>query len=427
MQKSDDMTPCGPAARLNQHCFCVTLDRAALEQSLRKQFGEGGLEDVLTDDHRHLFAETSLFVPQADVARMQRVVQAIEAAARLSGYRQAVLGWAAATAGFNPGPIGVFMGYDFHLTADGPRLIEVNTNAGGAFLNALLARAQSACCAETVHAPHTRAQLAAFEDAVVRMFEREWQRQRGAGRPARVAIVDDRPEAQYLYPEFRLAEQVIQARGIEALIADPAALRYADGRLLANGRPIDLVYNRLVDFSLDAPAHAALRAAYLEGAVVVTPNPHVHALLADKRNLTLLADGEQLRTWGLGEHDVRLLEQAIPHTVLVTHENAAALWQARRTLFFKPAAGHAGKGVYRGSKLTRGVFAQILEGGYIAQTYAPPSERLIRVDGAPVALKVDVRLYTYDGEILLTAARMYQGQTTNFRTEGGGFAPVFQV
>jgi hypothetical protein len=25
----------------------------------------------------------------------------------------------------------------------------------------------------------------------------------------------------------------------------------------------------------------------------------------------------------------------------------------------------------------------------------------------------------------LVAARLYQGQTTNFRTPGGGFAPVF--
>ncbi|MER9685145.1 hypothetical protein [Mesorhizobium sp. M0139] len=40
------------------------------------------------------------------------------------------------------------MGYDFHLDDDGPKLIEVNTNAGGAFLNALLAKAQKACCSE---------------------------------------------------------------------------------------------------------------------------------------------------------------------------------------------------------------------------------------------------------------------------------------
>jgi hypothetical protein len=59
------------------------------------------------------------------------------------------------------------MGYDFHVGAQGPRLIEINTNAGGAFLNALLARAQRACCAEMDMplTPHT------FEDAAFRMFQ----------------------------------------------------------------------------------------------------------------------------------------------------------------------------------------------------------------------------------------------------------------
>jgi hypothetical protein len=38
--------------------------------------------------------------------------------------------------------------------------------------------------------------------------------------------------------------------------------------------------------------------------------------------------------------------------------------------------------------------------------------------------KFDIRAYTYRGKVLLLAARMYQGQTTNFRTVGGGFAPI---
>lgn len=37
------------------------------------------------------------------------------------------------------------MGYDFHVTPEGPKLIEINTNAGGAFLNAALREAQRAC------------------------------------------------------------------------------------------------------------------------------------------------------------------------------------------------------------------------------------------------------------------------------------------
>ena len=52
---------------------------------------------------------------------------------------------------------------------------------------------------------------------------------------------------------------------------------------------------------------------------------------------------------------------------------------------------------------------------------------MIRVDEVPHARKMDVRLYTYDGRVLLAAARLYQGQTTNFKTPGGGFAPVFVI
>ena len=43
------------------------------------------------------------------------------------------------------------------------------------------------------------------------------------------------------------------------------------------------------------------------------------------------------------------------------------------------------------------------------------------------AYKVDIRCYAYAGRVQLMAARLYQGQTTNFRTAGGGFAPVYTV
>jgi hypothetical protein len=52
-----------------------------------------------------------------------------------------------------------------------------------------------------------------------------------------------------------------------------------------------------------------------------------------------------------------------------------------------------------------------------------PGERPVAAD-AP-ALKFDLRNYVYDGEVQWVAARLYQGQTTNFRTPGGGFAPVY--
>jgi hypothetical protein len=39
-------------------------------------------------------------------------------------------------------------------------------------------------------------------------------------------------------------------------------------------------------------------------------------------------------------------------------------------------------------------------------------------------LKFDIRAYSYAGHVQVLAARLYSGQTTNFRTEGGGFASV---
>ena len=49
---------------------------------------------------------------------------------------------------FMPGPLGGLLGYDFHLGEAGPRLIAINTNPGGAFLNAVLGRFQTLCCNE---------------------------------------------------------------------------------------------------------------------------------------------------------------------------------------------------------------------------------------------------------------------------------------
>jgi hypothetical protein len=201
---------------------------------------------------------------------------------------------------------------------------------------------------------------------------------------------------------------------------------YENGRLTTAGLPIDLVYNRLVDFALERSEHATLRAAYEDGTVVVTPNPHVHALYADKRNLILFSDPATLGAWGLPDRIVADLAR-VPRTVPVTADNRNELWAARKKLFFKPDGGHGGKGVYRGDKLTKGVWDDVVAGGYVAQEFAPPGERMVRLDGRTELRKADVRLYVYDGRLLLTAARLYQGQTTNFRTPGGGFAPVFAL
>jgi hypothetical protein len=122
--------------------------------------------------------------------------------------------------------------------------------------------------------------------------------------------------------------------------------------------------------------------------------------------------------------DIETLVASVPPTRRVSGSEES-WWLDRKQWFFKPASGFGSRGAYRGDKITRRAFADVLRGDYIAQTIAPPGERRRR--NFPDTFKLDVRSYAYDGVQQLLAARLYQGQTTNFRSTGGGFAPVYLV
>ena len=120
-----------------------------------------------------------------------------------------------------------------------------------------------------------------------------------------------------------------------------------------------------------------------------------------------------------------VLVESVPRTEVVDAADADRLWQARRGLFFKPVAGYGSRAAYRGDKLTRRVWQEIVDGEYVAQALVAPGERRVATDDGSTVLKFDLRAYAYDGAVQWLAARLYQGQTTNFRTPGGGFAPVY--
>ena len=394
------------AARLNADCHSAAISRAALDAALRLQ---GAPIAQAAAERPHLFSATVFFISAAQYAQMQEVIAAVERIVRLPGW----IGAAPV-----PGAHGVFFGYDFHLNEEGAHLIEINTNAGGAFLNALLLHSQQGS-----ELPGAAAALPELEQAFIAMFREEWRLARGDAPLRTLAILDEQPQAQYLYPEFLLAQDLFARAGWHAVIADPAELAARDGGLYAGENKIDLIYNRLTDFSLEQ--HPALRAAYETGQVVVTPHPHSYARYADKRNLARLSDAGALRMLGAAEADIAALQRGLPQTRLIDSASPEQWWAERKQWFFKPATGYGAKAAYRGEKLTRRVFEEIVRQDYVAQKLALPGERMVCLEGAePAPLKSDVRCYVYDGNIQLIAARLYQGQTTNFRTPGGGFAPV---
>jgi hypothetical protein len=149
----------------------------------------------------------------------------------LDTFRDAALVAASPIATIDQGPRGVFYGYDFHVGDAGPEPIEINTNACGALLNAVLAPAQKACCVEMGALCESPVALDAIEVRFVAMFRKEWSLQRGK-RAARHDRDRRRSSA-----EFLLFEAMFRSKGLEAFIAAPEELRF-DGHSVRRIRPL---------------------------------------------------------------------------------------------------------------------------------------------------------------------------------------------
>lgn len=415
------------AQALNAACQCIWLDQDRLRHQLETRLaGSSGL----LDQRAGLISGGVVFIDPQDAMAMDRTAALAHAALTSPAYQDHVrrltplIGNAGAAAD-------CMLGFDFHLGGAAPQLIEINTNPGGLLVNLELARALTACC-DFIAAP--LAQLAAgkvaLDELPVRIadhFHTRWRDARGHAPLRTIAVVDDDPASQYLYPEFLLYQRLFEQAGWHTLIVDPTALENRDGALFVEGRRVDMVYNRLTDFYFVEDRHAALREAYQADSAVITPHPAAHAHWADKRLLAGLRDEAMLSAAGLDADSRAHLLLTIPPTEIVGTDAAEELWQRRKDLFFKPVAGYGSKAAYRGDKLTRKTFQHILQHPYVAQAIAPTSTRRVVVAGQETDLRVDVRNYGAGGTTWLRSARLYSGQTTNFRTPGGGFAPVLTL
>lgn len=361
-------------------------------------------------------AKADVTISALDAWRMDEVIAAVHEVVATPLYQDVALAAAPPIARDAPQRIkGLFTGFDFHLTEAGPKLIEINTNAGGAFFGALIDQMGWNQGNAGAHP------LGAWAHLFVQHFRAEWALA-GKGALRTVTIVDDNPGEQFLKLEFELAQRMLRDAGVAATIADPRALTFRDGRLWHGATAIDLVYNRLTSFSLERAEDAAIREALLAGAVVLSPDPRTHALLACKRNLARLGDVAFLRDAGVSEAARQALIDVIPRTVALTPANATELWATRAQYYFKPMSGFGSRAVYDGAKLTAATWAQIAaRADYVAQARVEAPR--VDVPGAE-PMRFDVRTFAYGASPFMRLARVYRGQTTNFRTPGGGFAAV---
>jgi hypothetical protein len=305
----------------------------------------------------------------------------------------------------------VLMAYDFHTTEDGRAyLVEVNTNASSYML------ADALCAA---HGMGGR-RMAELREA----FHSEATAHSAPVR--RVALVDDDVAGQKMYIEFLMYRDWLKAQGWDAVIANGADLTFTGGKLMAEGAPVDLVYNRLTDFYLEDPSHAALREAYEKSAAVVTPHPWAYHLFSDKARLVELSKEGWLEEAGAAEPECRKLRHVlIPTHTILQMGGPDEVWAKRKHLFFKPRQSHGGKSVYRGESVSKKVFERLMDEDVLVQEFVPAQSWPAAGPDDPMAnWKFDVRFYAYSGRVQFAVARSYQGQVTNFSSRYGGLTAI---
>ncbi|MEM6990664.1 MAG: hypothetical protein AAF721_09210, partial [Myxococcota bacterium] len=156
--------------RLNHDCHCAWVERGA-EEALR-----GGISDRAARAlGSNTLAREPVFVSRADAEAIAKFARDLEDWVQESAYIEQALARAPSVARPRFGPRGAMLGLDFHLGAEGPKLIEINTNPGGA----LLAAAQLERPFEGWRDHMGTTTAARLRDDLATVFRTEWAAQRG--------------------------------------------------------------------------------------------------------------------------------------------------------------------------------------------------------------------------------------------------------
>lgn len=299
----------------------------------------------------------------------------------------------------------LLLSYDVHPTSAGPVLIEVNTNAGGVLAAFRAARALNCCCTNWEQKELYRRLLELFQRDLLGTAD---------DRPV-VAIVDDDLAEQPLLGEMQALAKLLSGASERVYVVDAKELRYSRGRLRYMDIPIDRLYWRSTDFVLEDPKHQAVLQAVSERSAIIAPAPDAYRAIADKRRFIDWSNEPVLASDPTSSRSLR-----IATTVAMSSRSTAEWFGDRKHWVFKPVSGHGSRGVYVGKSISRKRLAELPAEQYLAQEYVPHPV----VERDSDEWKYDLRFFADRGEIIGSAARVFQGQVVGMRTSGSGFAPV---
>ncbi len=299
----------------------------------------------------------------------------------------------------------VLMGFDFHLSDEGPRLIEINNNAGGLYIGG----------ERWLPQPDISALIGRLDERLIEMFHADW---------ATIAIMDEDVTGQFMYPEMKAYAELLRRDGRRVMVVSPGELLADDTGLHCNGIHIDAIYNRHTDFYLEGEDVAHIRHAYEQGQVTVNPHPRSYALIGDKTRMVDWWTPDLLESC-VDQSAVDRIRAVTPETHKLSDMDAEQAWRERKGWVFKPAARHGGKGVLLGKAMSRKRFEALDISETIVQRLVPASEVEVEgVDGEKNRMKFDMRLFMHGEKLIALAGRVWRGQVTNFRQPGSGWVAI---
>ncbi|MFC1626186.1 hypothetical protein ACFL19_00635 [Pseudomonadota bacterium] len=347
-----------------------------------------------------LASEAPITIPQADFIAMFEFAKSVFRLKQNRTYVEKLESILPEAARIRPDAPGILMGFDFHLTAEGPKLIEINNNAGGLYIGN----------GKWLPQPDIAEFESSFESRVLDMFPATWRT---------IAIVDENIEQQFMYPEMQAYGKLLESDGRKVFLASPEDIEKREGGLYINSVRIDAIYNRHTDFYLESSAMRHIKMAYLAGQVQINPHPRSYALLGDKSRMSDWWH-QGLLEGTISSDEIDRIRAVVPETHLMHEYDLERAWQERKSWVFKPSARHGGKGVLLGKAMSRKRFDALEIAESVMQRFVPASR--VEINGE--TFKFDVRLYTQAERLIALAGRAWQGQVTNFRTEGSGWVPL---
>src|SRR5437763_2899042 len=173
----------------------------------------------------------------------------------------------------------------------------------------------------------------------------------------RIAIVDwaEVPTRN----EFLLFQDYFERQGIECVIADPREMQFTGGRLIAEGKPVDLIYKRVLITELverEGISNPVIDAV-LAGAVCMV-NPLRCKILHKKASLAVLSDERNASLFSADEREA--IDAHIPWTRVVEERTTSSpgseenvdllpfIAAHREQLVLKPNDEYGGKGIVLG-------------------------------------------------------------------------------